>query len=69
MRTERIAAIAADPDYQEFVAEQERQITAKVMSAATSPEDRAAALAEYHGLRRLCARMGAIVHDEKHKKD
>ena len=57
MNFKRIAAIAADPDFLEFVASERTRLTGRVMSAATSPEDREKALTDYHALARLVARM------------
>ncbi len=59
-RSERIAAIARDQDFLEFVEETKRQLTGKVMSTATSPEDREKALTEYHALSRLMSRMACV---------
>jgi hypothetical protein len=65
----RIAAIAADPDFLAFVALDREQLTRKVMSAATSPEDREKALTDYHAIARLVARMGSAVQEAQKDTD
>ncbi len=58
-RSKRIAAILADEDFQFVVAQMGEQMTGKVMSPATSTEDREKTLAEYHALKRLVASMNS----------
>lgn len=65
----RVAAIAADPDFLGFVALERERLTGKVMSAATSLEDREKALTDYHALARLVARMASVQHDAKKETD
>lgn len=65
----RLAAIAADPDFQAFVASDKDRLTRKVMSAATSAEDREKALAEFHMLTRLQARLVDAEHESKKDTD
>jgi hypothetical protein len=65
----RIAAIAADPDFLEFVASERTRLTGRVMSAATSPEDREKALTDYHALARLVARMASAEQEAKKDTD
>ena len=47
-RGERIAQLLKDEDFQEVVASYKARLTKKVMSAATSKEDRETTLAHYH---------------------
>lgn len=69
MKNERLAAIAADPDFREVVLSAEKQLTARVMATTTSPEDREKALAEYHGLRRVLTRLQLAIQDESQKEE
>lgn len=61
--SKRLAAIATDADFQAFLAEWGEGLTRKVMSAATSGEDREKALTEYHVLKTLAAKMASVAHD------
>lgn len=65
----RLAAIAADPDFQAFIASDKERLTRKVMSAATLSEDREKALAEFHMLSRLMARLADAEHEAKKDTD
>lgn len=69
MNFRRIAAIAADPDFLEFVAFERTRLTGKVMSAATSTEDREKALTDYHAIARLVARMASAEQEAKKDTD
>lgn len=69
MNFDRIAAIAADQDFLAFVASERERLTGKVMSAATSPEDREKALTDYHALARLVARMASVEQEAKKETD
>lgn len=62
--SDQLARILADDAFQGFVTSQKEAITRKVMSAATSAEDREKALAEYHALTALVARMGSAAADK-----
>ena len=59
----RLAQIAADQDFQAFIAEWGDELTRKVMSAATSLEDREKALTKFHALKSLVGRMASVTHD------
>jgi hypothetical protein len=50
MRAKRIEQILKDQDFQSVVSAFRSQLTKKVMSAATSQEDREKALALYHAV-------------------
>lgn len=69
MNLKRIAAIAADQDFLAFVASERERLTGRVMSAATSPEDREKALTDYHALARLLARMASVEQEVKKDTD
>lgn len=69
MNFNRIAAIAADQDFLAFVASERDRLTGRVMSAATSPEDREKALTDYHALARLVARMASVEQEAKKETD
>lgn len=69
MNFDRIAAIAADQDFLAFVASERERLTGRVMSAATSPEDREKALTDYHALARLVARMASVEQEAKKETD
>lgn len=59
----RLAQIAQDEDFQAFVAEWGSELTRKVMSATTSPEDREKALTKFHVLKSLAGKMASVAHD------
>lgn len=67
MNSDRLAQIASDPDFCAFVAETERQLTQKVMAAATPEADRANALAEFHALQRIKGRLASVAYDAQSK--
>lgn len=62
-KASRIAAILADQDFCDTVTRAKAELTQKVMARATSGEDRADAMAEYHALDRLMARLRAVASD------
>jgi hypothetical protein len=68
MNSRRIAALARDADLKELLASIEAQLTKKVMARATTEEDRATALAEYHAIQSLKARFASVAHDEAEKE-
>lgn len=68
-RSERIAAILADPDFVAMVADIGQRLTQRVMAPATSDEDRQKALAEYHALERIVVAMRSHKFDADQKKD
>lgn len=57
MNSHRIRAIFADEDFSAFMSKHMEKLTKKVMSRATTPEDRAQALAEFHALERFLGGM------------
>ncbi len=69
MNFKRIAAIAADQDFLGFVAAERERLTGRVMSTATSAEDRERALIDYHALARLVARMASAEQEAKKDTD
>lgn len=64
-KADRIAAILADKDFCETVTRAKTELTQKVMARATSDEDRADAMAEFHALERLEARLRAVASDKR----
>ena len=52
-RENNLRRIFEDQDFVDLVSKTKANLTAKVMSPQTIPEDRASALAEYHGLQRV----------------
>jgi hypothetical protein len=65
----RLAAIATDEDFQAFLKQWEARLTAKVMARATSDDDRAAALSEYHALQSLRGQLLEMVAEAKQQKE
>lgn len=65
-KSKRLAAILADDVFKETVEARKAHLTAKVMSAATSTEDREKTLAEFHALDRLVnwMRSAATTNEE-----
>lgn len=63
-RSERIAALLADQDFQAVIASMRERYTRKVMAATTSPEDRANALTHYHALAAIEAEMRSVAQNE-----
>jgi hypothetical protein len=57
MNTNNLKRIFEDQDFAELVAGTESRLIAKVMSSQTTPDDRALALAEFHGLQRVMKAM------------
>jgi hypothetical protein len=53
MNANNLKRILEDKDFAGLVADIEGQLTAKVMSPQTTPEDRASALHQFHGLQRV----------------
>ncbi len=65
----RLAAIAVDEDFQAFLSKWEARLTAKVMARATSEDERAASLAEYHALQSLRGQLQEMVAEAKQQKE
>lgn len=64
-RSHRIKSLISDTDFLSLVSDMEASLTKKVMSPATSPEEREAALAEYHALAKLINRMRSEAQNAK----
>lgn len=64
-RSERIAAILADEDFQWATKRLEAQLTRKVMALATTQEDRETALHTYHGLQAALAALRSVASEKE----
>lgn len=62
-KSHRIKSLLSDKDFLSVVDQVKAALTKKVMSAKTTDEDRAEALAEFHGMDKLVNRMRAIAQD------
>lgn len=65
----RVAAIAADADFQALLKQWEDRLTARVMARATLEEDRNKALAEFHAVQSLKGQLAEFVEEAKQQKD
>ena len=65
MNAARIKQILADEDFVQMVARVRDGLTKEVMSKKTADERRSEALAEYHALDSLMAKMRSGAHDAK----
>jgi hypothetical protein len=65
MNTNNLKRILEDQDFVKVVRSINDRLTAKVMSAATSPDDRETALHEYHGLQRVMKTLLAATSQPK----
>jgi len=64
LRANRISAILADQDFCETVKALESQLTRKVMSRATSSEDRAEALGQFHAMQAVLSALRAVASEK-----
>lgn len=65
MNPHRIKAILADEDFVGMVSKVRADLTKEVMSKRTGDERRSEALAEYHALDSLLAKLRSTAHDAK----
>lgn len=68
MNGDRIASILKDEDFKELVSRMKADLTGRVMAKATDDEARATALAQFHALDTLVARMGTEAQNSKVKE-
>lgn len=63
MNVENLARIARDDDFRALIASIEAQLTARVMAAAVSQEDRDKAWHEFHAMQRVKAALGVAAYE------
>jgi hypothetical protein len=65
MKSERIAAILADDAFKAEVSAFQARLTSQVMAHSTPEEDRAKALAKYHGVQAFMAHLLSVAQPRK----
>ena len=65
MRSERIAAILADEHFRAEVAAFQERLTVRVMAQSTPVDERADALAKYHGVQAFMAHLLSVAQPRK----